>query len=71
MTASAMRWLLAPVLGAWVALMAVATYHVLEWVLADYADYDRGVWEGAAIICVMNGCMKLAHLVLKRGQRDP
>lgn len=65
-----MRYLFALVLGAWIALMAGATYHALEWALRDLADYDRGVWEGAAVVLVMNGCTAIAHRALKRGRKD-
>lgn len=65
-----MRWLLAFTLGVWVALMAVASYYALEWALQDYADYERGLWEGAAVVVVMNGCNTFARYALKRSPRQ-
>lgn len=64
-----MRWLFAPMLGVWVALMAIASYYALEWALQDYADYERGLWEGAAVVFVMDVCTTFARYVLKRARK--
>lgn len=53
-------------LGIAIVLVAAATYWGLEALLASYADHDRGLWEGAAVVTVINGGNALANLVLKR-----
>ena len=65
-----MRGLIASIaLGVCVALVAIGTYHALEWILRDYADYDRGVWEGAALVSVVHVCTNLGRRVLNRGRK--
>lgn len=53
-------------LGAAISLAAVVTYWVLEAILVNASDYNRGLWEGAALVVVMNGGHALANSVLKR-----
>jgi hypothetical protein len=53
-------------LGVAIMLIAVGIFWVLEVLLAGYVDYDRGLWEGAALILVMNGNHAIAHYVLRR-----
>jgi hypothetical protein len=61
------RVLVLPImLGAAIMLLVAATYCGLEALLASYADYDRGLWEGMAIVLAINGGNALANLVLKR-----
>jgi len=54
------------VLGIMIASAAAASYWGLEALLASYADYARGLWEGAVVVTVINGGNALANLVLKR-----
>lgn len=61
------RSLVLPIaLGAAIVLVAVGVYWGLEVLLAGYSDYDRGLWEGAALILVMNGNHVIANYVLRR-----
>jgi hypothetical protein len=52
------------VLGAAIMLVVVTVCRGLDVLLADRADYDRGLWEGAAIMLIMRDGFKLAHRVL-------
>jgi hypothetical protein len=54
------------VLGIMIALAAAACYWMLEVLLASYADYARGLWEGAAVVTTINGGNMLVNLVFKR-----
>jgi hypothetical protein len=53
-------------LGIAISLSASCTYWCLEWLLADHADYDRGLWEGGVLVMVIILGQALARLVLKR-----
>lgn len=53
-------------LGVAIALAAVGTYWILEALLVNVSDYNRGLWEGAALVVIMNGGNALANSVLKR-----
>lgn len=60
------RNLLLPLaLGAVIMLVVVGACWGLEALLAGYADYNRGLWEGAAIMLIMSDGYKIAHRVLK------
>lgn len=54
------------VLGAAVVLTAAGIYWLLEALLRGRADYDRGVYEGAAVVVTMNGGYAFARRVLSR-----
>lgn len=54
------------VLGFAIALVAAGIYWGLEALLVSYADHDRGLWEGAAIVMGINGGNAIANLVLRR-----
>lgn len=56
-------------LGAVIMLVVVVICRGLEVLLADRADYDRGLWEGAAIMLVMTYGYRIAHRVLRRADR--
>lgn len=62
-----MRVIVLPImLGFAIVLGVAAIYWVLEALLANLADHDRGLWEGAAIVTVINGGNAIANLVLRR-----
>jgi len=63
--------LLPLVLGAWVFLMGIVTFYALEHLLHGVADYDRGAWEGAAVVVVVQGCLKIAQRVMHRKAKQP
>lgn len=53
-------------LGFAIALAAAVTYWGLEALLASCADHDRGLWEGAVLVTIINGGHAVANRVLKR-----
>jgi hypothetical protein len=66
-TLSVLRTLFLPLLlGGAIMLVVVVTYWGLDALLANHSDYSRGLWEGAALVLVINGGNTLANRVLKR-----
>lgn len=71
MIRAALRVIVLPLaLGAAIMLIVVATYWGLEALLASYADHDRGLWEGAALVTVINGGHALTNRVLRRAKKE-
>lgn len=67
MIRSVFRNLILPLaLGAAIMLVIAGVCRGLEALLADWADYKRGLWEGAAIMWIMMDGYKFAHWVLRR-----
>lgn len=46
----------------------IVTYWVMEALLSNYSDYERGMWEGAAVVMTMNGGFAVVNGVLKRAE---
>jgi hypothetical protein len=53
-------------LGVAILLVTIGAYWVLDALLADHPDYDRGLWEGMAIVWSMSIGNSVALRVLKR-----
>ena len=67
MMPAVVRVLILPLaLGVAIALVAAGSYWGLERLLASYTDHARGLWEGAAVVTIMNGGNAIAHRVLRR-----
>lgn len=54
------------VLGAVIMVAVVASYWGLEALLAHAADYERGLWEGAALATIINNGHAIASRMLRR-----
>jgi hypothetical protein len=53
-------------LGVAILLATIGAYWALDALLADHPDYDRGLWEGMAIVWSMSIGNSVALRVLKR-----
>jgi hypothetical protein len=53
-------------LGVAVYLAVVGVYWGLETLLSGLTDYERGLWEGAAIVLAINGGNAISNRVLRR-----
>jgi hypothetical protein len=53
-------------LGVAILLVTVGFYRVLEALLVNIPDYDRGLWEGVVLVLVMNGGNAIATGILRR-----
>lgn len=64
-----MKYLFLMFLGGMIAVVAGAQYRLLEWAWQDYADFDRGMWQGLLLMFTVTQGHELAQRIVNRRER--
>ncbi len=57
-------------LGMMVAVIAGAQYYFLEWAWSEYADFDRGLWQGVLLVLTLDAGRRAASFIANRKDRN-